>query len=481
MIYPLIGYAPDIDQTTPGVITDCNAIIPTFKGLKAAPGANDGGIDALASTCFGAASLRDLDNSIRTFAGVATKIYEQSGSSWVDVSGSAYNAAIDQPWRFAQFGNVALASNKGDAIQASATGNFAAISGAPKAAVIETVNQFVFALNINDGADKPNGYACCALGDYTDWVESVATQSISGTLDTTPGPISAGKRFGSNLVVYKAESVFLFRYAGAPTVWDIEEIPGSVGAVSQEAVVSVGTPEHPEHIFWGKNDIYRYDGSRPIPIGSPIRETVFGELSQLYASRVKTIHDPINTLVYFFYPTSLGTIDKCVVYNYKTDKWGRDNRTIEAAFDYVSPGISWDTIDTYYPTWDSITDVSWDSPFWTAQNVTPAVFNASHQIQTLDGISGSWYITTGDYGDNNTFSLLDRVKPKYLTANANVTMTNYYRDDQGVSLTSDITTNQSSYRFDVLRSSRWHRFMFNGSGAMEMNAIDVSFQADGDE
>jgi hypothetical protein len=275
--------------------------------------------------------------------------------------------------------------------------------------------------------------------------------------------------------------MFLFRYAGAPTIWDIEEIFGSVGAVSQEAIASIGTPERPEHIFWGKSDIYRYDGSRPVPIGSPLRQTVFSDLSQLYANRVKALHDPINTLVYFYYPGSTGAIDKCIVYNYKTDRWGRDDRTIEAAFEFVGSGVTWDTLATYYPTWDSMSDISWDSPFWTAQNTVPAIFDSSSQVNTLDAVAGSSYMITGDYGDNSAFSLLDRVKPKYLTANTNATMTNYYRDDQGVSLTTDVTTNQFSYRFDVLRAARWHRFQFNWSGAMELNALDVSLTPDGEE
>jgi hypothetical protein len=93
----LVGYAPDLPSTTPGVIITCTNMVPTLRGMKGAPNVQSPSgapTSALAATCQGAASLRKLDESVRLFAGTGTKLYEASGSSWTDrtrASGGDYS------------------------------------------------------------------------------------------------------------------------------------------------------------------------------------------------------------------------------------------------------------------------------------------------------------------------------------------------------------------------------------------------------
>ena len=35
---PLMGFAPDVESTTPGVLVDCAQLIPFESGMEAAPG-----------------------------------------------------------------------------------------------------------------------------------------------------------------------------------------------------------------------------------------------------------------------------------------------------------------------------------------------------------------------------------------------------------------------------------------------------------
>src|SRR5690606_24284407 len=123
-------------------------------------------------------------------------------------------------------------------------------------------------------------------GNYTDWANSVATQAGTDTLEETPGGITASRRFGNTLVVYKKNSMFLGVNVGPPNIWEFNLIPGSAGALSQEVVVNIGTPDNPKHIFMGEDDFYLYDGSKPIPIGANrVKLSVFGQLlrSRYYA------------------------------------------------------------------------------------------------------------------------------------------------------------------------------------------------------
>ena len=50
---PLLGYAPDRDNTTPGVLTDVSNIIPNERGVVGAPsGVAPSGVAALAAECL---------------------------------------------------------------------------------------------------------------------------------------------------------------------------------------------------------------------------------------------------------------------------------------------------------------------------------------------------------------------------------------------------------------------------------------------
>lgn len=494
MNYQFVGYMPDSDPTLPGVITDCAAIVPSMKGMKGAPGPVSAGLSALAAACRGAAVLTKLDETNRFLAGTTAKLYEASGTSWTDrtrASGGDYGAGADVRWRFAQFGNVSLAAIKSDILQASTSGAFANVGASiPKFGIVETVGQFVFGLDSNDqgglldSADSPDRWWCCAKGDYTNWTPSTSTECASGRLTSSPGKIRAGRRFGDYIVVYKERSIFLGVYVGPPTVWEFKEIPGEVGALSQEVVVNVGTPESPRHIFMGYEDFYSFDGVRPVPIGrNKVKVKVFSEINRARASNCIALHDKVNGLIYFYYPVADSVNpDKCVVYNYRVDKWGRDDRSIEAAVEYVESGITYGELGDDYSTYGDLpTDVTYGSVFWAASFPTPAVFNTSHVVQTLNGASTTSTITTGDIGDDSNEILISRAKPRYLTAPSSASMVNYYRQNIGDSLTTDATTTQSASRFDVLREARWHRLRFDFTGDVELPGFILDASKQGDE
>ena len=483
----LLGYSPDSDPSILGVLTNCAAMVPSIKGMKGAPEARSPGVTVFSGTCVGAAVLTKLDGTTRFFAGTGTQLKElTSTTTWTDRSrATVYAAASDVRWRFAQFGNVSLATNKNDTVQASASTAFADITGAPKAAIVETVHRFVFALNTNETTygDSPNRWWCCAIGDYTDWVPAIATQSATGLLTASSGKIRAGKRFGENIIVYKDRSMYLGVYVGPPVIWAFAQIPGEIGAPCQEAVVNVGTPESPRHIFMGYDDFYSFDGTRPIPIGSNrVKVTVFNALMKKRAEQVLSLHDTLNSLVYFYYPTAdSANPDKCVVYNYRTNQWGVDDRTVQACVEYIVPGTTYDDIGALYSTYDDLPAVTYDSSFWSAGFPVPAIFDTTNNVMTLDGTTGTSSFTTGDIGDDFRETLLTRVKNRYITAPSTAQMINYYRQNIGDSLTAGATTSEASGKVDVLREARWHRMQWSFTGNVELSATVPEFMEAGSE
>ena len=486
----LAGYAPDKHPTTPGVIVVCTNMVPTIRGMAGAPSvqAPSGITGALAAACQGAASLRKLDESVRTFAGSGTKLYEIASGVWTDrtrASGGDYALGTDLRWRFGQFGNVSLAVAKSDTLQASTTGAFADVSGAPKAGVIEVIGQFVFLGDTNEATfgDSPHRWWCCAKGDHTDWTPAVPTECATSLITSSAGKIRAIKRFGPHVVIYKLRSIHFGIYAGPPSVWNFDrEISSETGALSHESVVDVGTPEEPRHIFMGFDDFYEFNGGRPRPIGQGwVKETVYNELNKTYMERAFSLLDRAKSLVYFFYPSGASNNpDKCVVYNYKTGKWGRADRTVEFAFEYSSVGLSYDDLGASYATYDDLPSVSYDSTIWTSGYPLPAVFDTSHNLKTLDGAAGDSGFRLGDFGDDEKFSRLLRVRPRFTVAPTSGTMTNYYRNNLGDALTTGATTTLTNGKFDLKRSARWHRLDHSYTGPVELGSMEVTVAEDGD-
>ena len=484
-----LGYAPDIDSKTPGIFTDCTNVVPTYKGFASGPGIQQGLLAAaLASTCQGAKLLTKNDGTVRFFAGSGTKMYEAAASSWTDrtrASGGDYSLAADERWRFAQFGDVSLAAAKTDTLQASTTGAFADISGAPQANIVEVVNNFVFLFDTTDATygDAPNRWYCSALGDHTDWTVDVATQCNTGILTATSGTIYGAKRFGESIIAYKLKSMYYGVYVGPPNIWEFRLLPEDAGAISPEVIVDIGDSQNPKHLFMGFDDFYVFDGARATSIGeNRVRNTVFSEIKRTKQHLALAIHDRVGSLVYFFYPTSdSNTPDACVVYNYRTNTWGRADRTITFGCEYQIAATTYADVGTLYSTYGDMPDVAYGSAFASEGAPAPALFGTDNKLYTLDGASVTSSLTTNEFGDDDQFSTLHRAKINYESNPTSSIMTNYYKLDSGDAMTTDTSTTVSSDRFDVLRSARWHQLGFTFTGNWEASGMRVGLRPDGTE
>lgn len=479
-IVKYLGFAPDADPTTPGVVTDCTMLEPSLRGMKGAPSAVDTEYTALAGTCMGAALVTKLDGTKRMFAATQTKLYEGSSGSWTDQSGSTYTGASEARWTFAQWGDVTIAQNGVDAAQTSSSGAFATLTAMPKAELMCTVAGFVMLANITDsGYQNADGWWCSALYDYTNWTPSIATQCARGRLFDDPGSLRALHPLGENVVAFKERSMFLGQYVGPDVIWSWSRVPGDIGAYSQESVVSDGVALY----FWGGDDFYRFDGTRPVPIGSAVKSWFAQNVAHQYIDKTLGAYDKRSGLVRWYYvPSGQSTVTACIVFNTRTGQWGRANRAIESTVAYVSSAITWDSPGILTGvTWDDTAHTqSWDSPFWLASTESPAIVNASHKLQTLTGVSASSSLTTGDFGDDDRYSLLRRVRPRYADSPDTASMTAYYKSDAGDGATTGETVSADDGKFDVLQSARWHRVKFGWTGDVETTGYTADLVAEGE-
>lgn len=473
----LTGFAPDVDPGTEGVLTDCDAIIPTMKGLSAANSATDAGLPALSESPTSAFVAELLDGTKRTFAGTATTIQEASTSSWTDRSRLGGYSGSERV-RYCTFGNVVLATNRSETIQqADPASDFVDITGAPKALILAPASGFVMALNI-DGmtlGDVADGWGCSAIRNHEDWTPAASTQCVAGRLLDSPGAITAGAALGDDVIAYKGSSMYVGRYVGPPLVWSWERVPGQVGCVGAEALVVVGTT----HYFIGPDDFYSFDGTVPRSIGAPVKEWFFNTLAPASKHLIIGTVDRARSLVYWYFPSTDGggALDSCLTYNYKTAQWGKWAVTIQAAVQYSSGQIAYDDLGGLYSTYDDLPSISFDSPFWLADQTVPGVFIAD-KLCSLTGSPGTSTLVTGDFGDLTDYTFLSRVTPRYTVKPTTATAFNFYRNEFGDSPTSDSNIELTRGRFDFRRSARWHRLRLTQTGAMTINGLDVSVQAD---
>ena len=102
-----------------------------------------------------------------------------------------------------------------------------------------------------------------------------------------------------------------------------------------------------------------------------------------------------------------------------------------------------------------------------------------NKIYKTDSTAGVSSITTGDYGDDTYLSTVRRIKPRFLRAPLSAAMTNYFKRNLGDTLAEGQTIAMNDGKFDMLKSSRWHRFKIEFTGNHEITGIDVSSKVDG--
>jgi len=479
---PIIGWAPDMDPATPGVVTDCTNLVPYTNGMEGGPApVTPSGTPPLAAACIGAAITTNLAGARRILAGTTTKLYELSGGSWSDVSrGSAYTGGIDTRWIFAQFGDAALATNRTDTIQRSTGSAFADISGAPKAEIIFSVGPQVMALNVNDGTEKTDGWQCCGLFDETSWTPSLATQAASGRLVATAGAITAGARLGEYAVAYKNNSIYLGQYVGSPVVWQWLQVPsGDTGCVGKEALCDIGGV----HFFIGEDNIWLFDGTRPTPIADQvIRQWFFDNSNPSFRYRSKCVYDKQSNRVWIFFPLKGSLIcNGAVVFHVPTKRWGRADLTIQACLQYTTPGVTYDTLNTISATYDGLPDVSYDSQYWQAGGKALSIVDLTNQVQILNGASVSSGFTCWDMGDDDQVFELSRLRLRFAPNLSPTTANVSYRSKMN---SGDPYMEVSSQalddgKFDVLSAARWHQAVYTFTGAVRITSMTSDMRAAG--
>jgi hypothetical protein len=482
---PLLGFTPDADPTAPGAIVACSDIVPTERGIAAAPsGVAPAGVGALPAACRGAVTVSRLDGTRRVLAGTAASLRELSGTTWADVSrGGGYTGAAESVWQFWQFGNDTIASDGVAPLQISSSGAFADISGAPVARIICTSNNFLLAFNTSDAGFgvSQDRWWCSALLDASDWTPDVSTQCTTGRLVSVPGEIVAALPFGSSVVAYKSQGMYLGNYVGAPVVWQWDQVPGDQGCAGPDAVCDVRLAGAPAaHVFVGSDaNVYMFNGVQAASIANgKVRKWFAENSSPAYRHRTICQFDRQANRVWIFYASrNSASPDAALVYHMETQQWGHVSLSIQAAMSYVFPGYTIDGLPAVGATIDGIS-VPFDSQYWLAGGRALSVF-VGGQLQALIGPSSGCSITTGDTGDDTQYSTLRGVRARFLRAPASGAGRVFNKANSGENPAAGGAMSMTGSRWDVMQSARWHSVRLDMTGDCELNALRLDIVPDG--
>jgi len=479
---PLLGFAPDVDPTTPGVIVACDQVVPFEAGMKTAPAPVTSGLAAVAADTRGGAIVRNLSSAATLYVGTAAKLYKAGSTTYTDVSrGANYTLGTDDRWSFCQFGDSTLASNITCVIQKAVSGSFADIAAAPKARIIEQSLGFVLAFGTNEVTygDAPDRWWCSATFDETNWTPAVSTQCTTGRLVGGSGPITAAKRFGDDVIAYKYRAIFVGRYQGPPTVWSFTQASYDVGCMGPDAVVE--TPIG--HVFVGEDDIYVFDGTVPRSLGNgTVRRWFNANCSPLYRYKTRMLWDRSNSLVWiFFASTSASEPDSCLVLHVSGQalKWGVADNVCQTALNYVTAAVTYDGGSTIVTTYDSGPAIAFDSAFWVSGSAVPAIIGTDKIVKTLTGTAAASSFTTGDYGDDEGSVECTGVRVRFTTAPTSATLQGFYKTEEGIVASASAAGSKADGKFDIRQSARWHRFQCSMVGYAEFTGVRPQMQPHG--
>lgn len=339
--YTPLVYAPDLDQSwgvNRGVCCFISGYVPTKRKTWAnyANGPNQ----VMQNTTTWALATYGTPRAAYVFKNVLTggrffvctggakrRLIEMASTpSVTDRSKGAtdYSASTVQ-WTMAAYGNAMIACNYYDAVQVSTSGAFADLSGSPpKAQLVATNMGFVVLADYDDGANQyGDGWACSALGNYTSWAASLATQAANGRLLATPGRIRALVSLRDSIVAYKDDSIYIGDYIGDTVngvIWEWRLVSHNVGCSSPHGVAVYNDV----HYFLHKTGVYSFDGAQVANIGFGVHKAIVSRLVDFqFLASAQIAVDDINGVIYFSFPfQTSGQLDIGLSLNLNTGLWG---------------------------------------------------------------------------------------------------------------------------------------------------------------
>ena len=332
-------WLPD-QPSNAGSLNDAKNVFPVGVGYGAFPSAED--FSNAASENIKNIFVAKFGDSVEVFAGGATKLFKLDIATLnlVNVSKSGGYGG-NGTWKFEQFGNVVLACNDTQKIQAWTIGVSSAFadvaSAAPVAKDIAVVRDFVFAGNIGIGSN-PDKVQWSDINDETDWVSGATSQSDyqiiadGGNVQAVTG--------GEFAVIFLEKSVVRASYVGSPLFFQFDTISSGLGCLEGNSVARYGNIS----FFLSDDGWYSTDGQTVTNIGlEKVDRWFFSAVDLTNINTMSAAVDPVKNLVIWNYLDVDGN-RRLIIYNWQLQKWSRAETNSDVVGTIATLGESLETL-----------------------------------------------------------------------------------------------------------------------------------------
>ena len=422
---------------------------------------------------IGAFSFIDKGGDVNNFAGDVGELYNQSGSTWVNVSkasteASTYNTVSDGQWRFTAFGQRVVATNLADNIQSYVTGTstaFADLStSAPKAKDIAVIDNFLVGVHIDDGTIRPNRVQWSALDDATDWSTSAVSLSDFQDLEDDGGfnqRIVPTQNYG---LIVREQKLVRMEFIGSPGIFQFTVAEEKRGIKAINGVVSDGVTVY----LLTENGFFAFDGTRSIPIGDNKVDRFFlSKLDENNINLVKAAVNPIEKYIVWGYKdvSKSGSITDMIFYHWTEGRWTQGVENLDFIETMFTPGLTLEQLSAQSTNLETV-PFSLDSRVWQGGKATLGGFSTDHKLGFFDGTNKKATLESAEAAINpGGRAYVASVLP--VTDSTGVEARVRHRKNQfgdltnSSSLSINTDTNEIPFRID----DRYHRVEFTISEA----------------
>lgn len=438
-----------------GSLTTATNVVPQQVGYGPFPSASSYSTAASQPLLSSFAGI--FGNSLLLFAGGATKLFKFNilTAGLDDVSKSGGYTSTDG-WEFAQFGNIVIAANNEDKLQAwnlSSSTLFADLSAsAPIAKFVTVVRDFVVAANIGSGA-SPSKVQWSDINDETDWTSGATSQA--DFQEMADGGNITGLTGGEFGLVLMERAIARMTYSGSPYFFQFDIISRGLGCIESGSVAQYGQTT----FFLSDNGFYSCNGQVLEPIGAEKVDRFFlDDADQSSLNQMSATIDPLRKLVIWEYRNN-NQQNGLLIYNWQVKRWSYAVTDADYLSTAATPGLTLDALDIF-GTVDTIT-TSFDSRLWVGGKSTLAGIRGNSIITFSGGNTGA-EIATGDI-ELSQNSVVTVIKPivDQGSCNAQIASRRGLNDNINYSATS---VQNADGRCPVRSAGRFHRIKLLPTG-----------------
>ena len=457
-----------------GSLNDAKNVYPVAIGYAPFPSAED--YSNAASDVLNSVFVAKYGDNVQVFTGSATKLFLLNNTTLdLDDVSKAGGYGGNSTWKFEQFGQVVLASNNSEKIQAWTIGVstvFADVAvDAPVARDIAIVRDFVFAGNISGGTDADK-VQWSDINNETVWA-SGSTSQADYQIIPEGGNIQAitGGEFG---LIFLEKAVVRASYVGSPLFFQFDNISRGLGCLEGNSVAQYGATS----FFLSDDGWYSCDGQTVTGIGSEkVDRWFFDDANLNLINTISVAVDPIKNLVVWNY-ANVGGTRSILIYNWQLGKWSRAETISDVVGTIASTGITLEglTATLGYTDIDTM-PASLDSRLWVGGKFLFAGTKAE-KVVIFTGVPIAPQLITTDIevGYNSVVTL---ARPQIDNGTANVAVASRRELDDSIEFSAYVPAT-SEGRCSLRSAGRYHRFAVQPTGNWTTAmAIDVDAKPQG--